>query len=74
MDDFLQKSLDPMILFVVLPAVAILISYIVIRVAVTLSLRDHVRWLEKRREWLTRNSYPNAQAYPPISPESKDTF
>jgi hypothetical protein len=74
MDEFLQKSLDPMILYVVVPALAILVLYIVIRIAVTQSLRDHEKWVEKRRERASRMSYPNNQAFPPITPESPSSF
>lgn len=74
MDDFLQKSDNPIILYVVIPAAAILILYIIIRIAVTLALRDHEKWMEKRRLNAARNTYPSRQAFPPITPETHEPF
>ncbi|MBB5634043.1 hypothetical protein BKA04_002266 [Cryobacterium mesophilum] len=74
MDDFLQKSDNPIILYIVIPAVAILVLYQIIRIAITLALRDHERWLEKRRIKAARTTYPVGQAFPPITPDAHEPF
>lgn len=57
----------------VIVLVALLILYLVIRLAVMHALRDHARWLERKRIRATRTTYP-PQAFPPITPESSDPF
>lgn len=74
MDDFLQKSDNPIILYVVIPVVALLLLYFVIRIAVTLALRDHEKWLETRRDQASRSRYPSEQHFPPITPSSSEPF
>ena len=75
MDDFLQlqKSDNPIILYVVVPVVALLVLYLVIRVAVTLSIRDHERRLESRRFEAARTRCPAERAFPPIAPGTHET-
>lgn len=53
--------------------VALLILYLVVRLAVMHALRDHARWLGRRRIRATRTTYP-PQAFPPIMPESSEPF
>lgn len=74
MDDFLQNSDNPIILYIVIPAVAILVLYLIVRIAITLALRDHERWLEKRRTKAARTTYPAGQAFPPITPDTHEPF
>ena len=72
MDEFWQSYLALGAAAIAIPFIGLLIWYLVIRLAVMHALRDHVRWLDKRRERAARTSYPNAQAYPPITPEPHD--
>ncbi|TFD86469.1 hypothetical protein E3T61_16305 [Cryobacterium lactosi] len=49
MDSFTLISLYALILWVIVPAVGLLLLYGVVRVAVSRGLRDHQKWMEKNR-------------------------
>ncbi|MBX3437510.1 MAG: hypothetical protein KF861_08475 [Planctomycetaceae bacterium] len=78
MDDFWQIVGSASTLAVAIPILSLLFSllllYLVIRLAVMHALRDHDRWMEKKRNRAARSTYPAAQAFPPITPESSDPF
>jgi len=71
MDNFLEKSANPIILFVVVPCVALLLLYFVIRMAVGFALRDHQKWIEKTRAQMDTGR-PASAPYPPITPRPQD--
>jgi hypothetical protein len=48
-------------------AATLLLTYGVIRAGVAAGLRDHVKWLEKKRLKENRSA---ASVYPPITPEA----
>jgi hypothetical protein len=45
----------------------VLVSYGIVRTGVAAGLRDHVKWLEKKR---LKESQSAASVYPPITPEA----
>lgn len=73
MNDFWQILSGVTTFTLVIAFVALLILYLVIRLGVSHALRDHARWVERKRIRATRTTYP-PQAFPPITPESGDPF
>lgn len=74
MDDFWESLNNPTSYSLVFLLVALVLLYLVIRLAVMHALRDHARWSEKRRIRASSMTYPEAQHYPPISPSSNEPF
>ena len=52
--------------YIVIPVVALLLLYFVIRIAVTLALRDHEKWLDKRHGRISRSGYAPENTSRPI--------
>jgi hypothetical protein len=66
--DFLPVTAAYAIIFyVVFVAITLLLLYGVIRAGVAAGLRDHVKWLEKKR---LKEGRAGASVYPPITPEA----
>ena len=74
MDDIWQGFNSSTSYALAIALTAVLVLYLVIRLAVMHALRDHARWLEKERLKATRSTYPAAQEFPPITPESHVPF
>lgn len=74
MDDFLQRINIPTTYVYGISLVALILLYLVIRLAVMHALRDHARWEEGKRIKATRTTYPDPQRFPPITPESHEPF
>jgi hypothetical protein len=62
----LMVALQIIVLLVGIAAI-LLLAYGVIRAGVAAGLRDHVKWLEKKR---LKESQSAASVYPPITPEA----
>ncbi|MBX3091057.1 MAG: hypothetical protein KF801_00930 [Cryobacterium sp.] len=73
MDDIWQGFSNLTSFTWVVVLVALVLLYLVIRLGVSHALRDHARWVERKRIKATRTTYP-PQAFPPITPESSDPF
>jgi hypothetical protein len=67
MDFPLQVATTVIILWVVLLCAGVLVSYGIVRTGVAAGLRDHVKWLEKKR---LKEGRAGASVYPPITPEA----
>ena len=74
MDDIWQSLNNPTTYFLLIPLVALVLLYLVVRLAVMHALRDHEKWAEARRIRASRNTYPEGQHYPPITPSSSEPF
>jgi hypothetical protein len=67
MDSLPLWPLFVIIIWLVGVAIVLLVSYGVIRAGVAAGLRDHVKWLEKKRLEESRSA---TSGYPPITPEA----
>jgi hypothetical protein len=62
-----QTATTVIILWVVLLCAGVLVLYGIVRTGVAAGLRDHVKWLEKKR---VKESRSAASVYPPITPDA----
>ena len=74
MDVFWQVLYNATTIYLVITLVALVLLYLVIRLAVMHALRDHEKWSEARRIRASRTTYPEGQHYPPITPSSSEPF
>ena len=74
MDVFWQVLYNATTIYLVITLVALVLLYLVIRLAVMHALRDHEKWAEARSIRASRNTYPEGQHYPPITPSSSEPF